>query len=111
MKTRQQAADEYINESRKNLNSDSVFTITRSDLYEHWNDAFLAGCEFEAQNRWISVYKEAPDYMQTCIICDHLGIILMAQYSGYGNIFMLYNTTYIANEWMRLHSPPKPQEQ
>jgi hypothetical protein len=49
--------------------------------------------------------------MQTCIICDHLGIILMAQYSGYGNIFMLYNTTYIANEWMRLPSPPKPQEQ
>lgn len=45
MKTRQQAAANYINEHRKNLNGDSVFTITRSDLYEHWNDAFLAGCE------------------------------------------------------------------
>lgn len=111
MKTREQAAATYINENRKNLNSDSVFTIARSDLYAHWNDAFLAGCEFEAQNHpkvwvlyagfwyevagtsdewnitWIHIYDEPPS--------KHIDRVKLSSTNG----------IKISSE-----RPPKPQE-
>jgi hypothetical protein len=113
MKTREQAAANYINENRKNLNSDSVFTIARSDLYEHWNDAFLAGCEFEAQNRWIPSVERLPERYERVIIDNGVGYI-----GRDGNWYTITGIEYpgIIIQWEVTHwqpfstIPPKPQE-
>jgi hypothetical protein len=62
MKTRQEAAEDFIKERSKTLNGDSVFTISRSDLQVHWEQAFLAGCEHaDKEHRWISVKDRLPE--------------------------------------------------
>lgn len=101
MKTRQQAAETYINENRKNLN-DSVFTIARSDLYAHWNDAFLAGCEFEAQNRWIPVSERPDKYGEYWVYRQKANKVHKETWNGTG---WAYNGNQITH-WMPL--PEKP---
>ena len=60
MKTREQAAEETV----KQLGWENDGTAEANDIKK----AFLAGCEFEAQNRWIPVSERLPELRQN-VLC------------------------------------------
>jgi hypothetical protein len=106
MKTREQAAEEYYRDNQ-----------VKSDMSLHPINSFLAGCEFEAQNRWIPVSERLPedDGIQVLVALSFTYFdpdVTTAIFHG-GFFHNLEDKTHKfrnVTHWSSLPSPPKPQE-
>lgn len=102
MKTRQQAAEDTV----KQLGWENDGTAEANDIKK----AFLAGCEFEAKNRWIPVSERLPEKVGAYLTYRSNGITIIEHWDNIRDSDYLWKDCYSVTHWQPLPSPPKPQE-
>lgn len=71
MKTKQQLAEDYANNTRpiEGLDKHDAPFLTAFEHHEDVSDAFIAG--YEAAQQWISVDDELPQNITTVLVCGN----------------------------------------